>query len=144
MSPNFFHNAGEMVIQILAFIIIISPFIALIVGARFIYRLFYKRCDCMTRVNHYAAGMTGLAGISYIPHRDCPKCHGTGTVDRRSPYARQPSPMRGLPPDQAGVLAGAAAGAATVGRPPHQWHREHELRCGGRDEFGRTESGGLE
>lgn len=144
MSPDTLNIFGAFSVYIITGAIFIGPPLLLIYLFRTIYRKFYRRCDCVTRVNHFAAGMTGLAGISYIPHRDCPKCHGTGTIDRRSPYAKKPSPMRGLPLDRASILAGAAAGAAAVGRPAHRWHREHELRCGGRDDFGRTESGALE
>jgi hypothetical protein len=70
-----------------------------------------EKCDCGARVDHYTAGFVGLSGRSIIFRPDCPKCHGTGRVDSKSPFAEKPSPVRGLP-----MTAAMLASAATVQR----------------------------
>jgi hypothetical protein len=68
-----------------------------------------EKCDCGPRVDHYSAGFVGLSGRSILYRPDCPKCHGTGRVDPKSPFAEKPSPVRDLPMAAAMLAAAAAA-----------------------------------
>jgi hypothetical protein len=75
-----------------------------------------EQCDCGARVDHYSAGFVGLSGRPIVYRPDCPKCHGTGRVDPKSPFAEKPSPVRGLPMTAAMLAAAATAkGAAYPG-----------------------------
>ncbi len=85
-------------------------------------------CDCVTRVEHHGFFFVGVAGESFIPDRDCPKCNGTGKVDPKSPYANRPSPLRGRPPNPAIVAAAttAAASIAASVQRDHDWYDERQ------------------
>lgn len=87
-----------------------------------------ERCDCVTQVEHSGFGFVGVAGTSYIPDRDCPKCNGTGKIDPKSPYANKPSPVRGRPPNPALVAAtGAAAASIAAAAMRHDdWHDQYQ------------------
>ncbi len=87
-----------------------------------------ERCDCVTKVEHTGFGFVGVAGTSYIPDRDCPKCHGTGEIDPKSPYAKKPSPVRGRPPNPAVVAAAttAAASIAATAMRDNDWHDQYQ------------------
>lgn len=103
-------------------IVVLSPFIIFgvlsIVGnvfeqiLHFVFPLKDKTCDCVTRVEHHGFFFVGVAGVSLIPDRDCPKCNGTGKIDPKSPYANKPSPVRGRQPNPAVVQAASAAAAS--------------------------------
>jgi hypothetical protein len=94
-----------------------TVFLAIVAGPiLFLYGVFgdwREKCDCGARVDHYSAGFVGLSGRSILYRPDCPKCHGTGRVDPKSPFAEKPSPVRGLPMTAA-MLAAAAAAKGTA------------------------------
>ncbi len=105
--------AGMAIIALLVVFFVVRALVILVVG--FVNYLFVNKpvpCDCITRVQHYGFFFVGEAGYSLIPDRDCPKCEGTGAVDPKSPYANQPSPVRGRPVNPALVAAAGAAAAS--------------------------------
>lgn len=101
LSDAFFYGMLALV-----FAAVIGGPIMLLVG---IFGDWREKCDCGARVDHYSAGFVGLSGRSIVYRPECPKCHGTGRVDPKSPFADKPSPVRGLPMTAAMLAAAASA-----------------------------------
>jgi hypothetical protein len=103
---------AEALVIVIAGAIIAAAIAAPVVLFRALRGDWREKCDCGARVDHYSAGFVGLSGRSIVYRPDCPKCHGTGRIDSKSPFAEKPSPVRGLPMTAAMLAAAAAAKAS--------------------------------